>query len=173
MFDAFGDESCGDRFVTYGVLVVPQAEKAPAEAILAQVKNDFSGQADSKLHCRTLFAGSARTRSSWAHLAMADVFRLYEELVMRLKDISQRRIVTVARLADFPVRLPAAPMQHVGSKPVLRESPAPILVPHPPTPPEVGAVIISGHYGAKQARQFLIAERHSSSTPSERFNPCT
>jgi hypothetical protein len=115
MLDVFGDESCGSKFVAYGVLVVPEDQNAAGEAILAEVKKEFGGEANSKLHCRELFAGSSRSKSPWAHLNMADVFRLYEVLMTRLKEVGSRRIVTIARVADFPNHLPPAPMENVNA----------------------------------------------------------
>jgi hypothetical protein len=115
MFDAFGDESCGSKFVAYGILVVSEDQKAAAEQIIDEVKQEFGGSPSRRLHCRQLFAGNARNKSPWAHLSMNDVFHLYEMLISGLNGVADRRLVTIARVADFPERLPSMPMQHIDA----------------------------------------------------------
>jgi hypothetical protein len=113
VYDAFGDESCGDQWVAYGLLLLPEREVEAATKILAEVKVAFAGQPAHPLHCRQIFAGDARRRSPWAHLKIDDVFKLYEVLFARLAATHPRRILVVARRADFPAVLPPMAMQHV------------------------------------------------------------
>jgi hypothetical protein len=121
MYEAFGDESCGQTFVAYGVLLVCETQMSDAEAILTEVKKRFGGEDGHRLHCREMFGGHARSKTPWANLSMADVFNLYEALMTRLRDANLRRLVAIARKSDFPDRLPALPMQHID--PSLNVSP--------------------------------------------------
>src|ERR1700742_701433 len=113
MYDAFGDESCGRKFVACGVLLVPEQQRSAAEEILDDVKRTFGGEPNHRLHCREMFAGHARGKTPWTRLNMAEVFRLYEALMARLRDANLRRLVAIARIGDFPNRLPSMPMQDV------------------------------------------------------------
>ncbi len=113
MHDAFGDESCGQEYVTYGVLLVHENQRSIAEKILGDVKASFGGEPDHRLHCRQLFAGDARNKTPWARLRMEDVFELYSALMDQLRSVGLRRLVTIARKSEFPDTLPAMRMQHV------------------------------------------------------------
>jgi hypothetical protein len=113
MYDAYGDESCGQEFVGYGVLVVPEHKVASAETITARIKVEFGGGAEQRLHCREMFAGHARAKGPWAKLSMVDVFHLYNRLFEELNVLKLRRLVAVARKADFPNEVPSLAMEHV------------------------------------------------------------
>jgi hypothetical protein len=93
MFDAFGDESCGPKFVAYGLVCLPQSRRKDAEQVVSAVKKDFGGSPSSRLHCRELFSGQNREKSAWKHLVIDDAFLLYKTLFARLKEVECRRIV--------------------------------------------------------------------------------
>jgi hypothetical protein len=113
MFDAYGDESCGQEYVAYGVLVVPEDQAALAEAAVARIKVQFGGAPGHRLHCRELFHGSARAKSPWATLSVTEVFQLYELLLTELNGLKLRRLVAFARKAELPGGIPALALQHV------------------------------------------------------------
>lgn len=113
MYDAFGDESCGQEYVTYGVLLVPESQRSVAETILSDVKASFGGKPHDCLHCRKLFAGDARKKTPWAHLKIEQVFQLYHSLAGQICNAGFRRIVAVARKSDFPDTIPAILLRHV------------------------------------------------------------
>jgi hypothetical protein len=115
MFDAYGDESCGQEYVTYGLLVVPEDQAEQAKAAIESVKTRFGGDPSDRLHCRELFHGSARAKSAWAKLSIIDVFGLYEALVTELNELKLRRLVTVACKAELPSEIPALAMKHVDA----------------------------------------------------------
>jgi hypothetical protein len=63
MFDAFGDESCGPKFISYGLVCLPQQRREDAEQTVAAVKVEFGGLPSSRLHCRDLFSGQRREKT--------------------------------------------------------------------------------------------------------------
>jgi hypothetical protein len=113
MFDVYGDESCGQEYVAYGVLVVPEEQAGLAEATVERIKAKFGGAPDHRLHCRELFHGNERAKSPWARLSMVEVFQLYELLLTELNGLKLRRLVALACKAELPNEIPALAMQHL------------------------------------------------------------
>jgi len=116
MLEVFGDESCGSKFVVYGLFATPSDMREEAEAILRQTKNAFGGSEAMNLHCRILFSGDARRKSPWKFLSVGDVARMYETLAADISKLNTRRIVCVARKSDFPDALPSLELEHVDSR---------------------------------------------------------
>jgi hypothetical protein len=106
VYEAFGDESVGPQFVSYGVVLVATDRLEEANSILADVKVRFGGMPNDVLHCRTLFSGQQRKKSPWCRLSMGDVFTLYSELLRDLKPILVREIASLGRKSDFPSSIP-------------------------------------------------------------------
>jgi hypothetical protein len=113
MFEAFGDESCGEKVVAYGVLVVPEAQLPAVESLLVDVKKAFGGSPADPLHCRELFAPHARLKSAWAKLSMNNVFELYATLAEAIRDAGLRRIIVLSRRVDFPDAVPPLSLEHI------------------------------------------------------------
>jgi hypothetical protein len=113
MFDAYGDESYGQDYVAYGLLVVPEHHAKPAEAIVERIKVQFGAAATDRLHCRELFHGDARAKSPWAKLSMTEVFHLYELLINELNTLKLRRLVAFAYKPELPSEIPPLAMKHV------------------------------------------------------------
>jgi hypothetical protein len=113
MFDAFGDESCGLKFVSYGLVCLPQHRREDAEQMISAVKKEFGGPSSSRLHCRELFSGQNRPKTAWKHLSPNDVVLLYKTLFVKLKGVDCRCIVAFGRKSDFPESLSPSEMEHV------------------------------------------------------------
>jgi hypothetical protein len=106
MYDAFGDESVGSEIVSYGTILFHEAQIDPALAILSEVKRRHRGTTAERLHCRVLFSHHQRAKSAWSALTADEVFSLYSDLMSRLRGLKSRTIVGVAKIKDFPRRLP-------------------------------------------------------------------
>jgi hypothetical protein len=113
LYDAFGDESAGPQYVSYGVVLVAADKQADANSILAQVKTRFGASADDQLHCRVLFSGQQRKKSPWAGLNITEVFTLYSELMRDLNPLMIRKIVSIGKKSEFPNSISGAQWQHV------------------------------------------------------------
>jgi len=113
MFDAYGDESCGREYITYGLVLVPDDKSDSVLRVLAEVKAEFGGTADDALHCREIFAPYARQKSAWHRLGIAEVCDLYKRLFLRLEPLQLRRLVGIAKRSDFPEVFPGGPMTHI------------------------------------------------------------
>jgi hypothetical protein len=107
MIDAFGDESCGEEVIAYGIMLLPEHRLDDAIAVLAKVKGEFGGNATDPLHCREIFAPDARKKSPWRSLSMDNVIQLYEMLFAELAALKPRRIVTIAYRSGFPKHVPS------------------------------------------------------------------
>lgn len=105
-FEAYGDESAGARFVAYGTLLLPTANREAVEAKIAKLKVNYGASATDNLHCRVLFSGDARRKTAWSRLALGDVFDLYSELVKLVRPSLTRTIVTIANKAELPDEIP-------------------------------------------------------------------
>lgn len=113
MYDAFGDESAGPEFVAYAVVLVADDKLGEAGSILARAKVRFGASADDELHCRVLFSGQQRSKSPWTNLNNIDVFALYSELMIDLKPLLVRTIVSLGKKSDFPKSIPGGQWQHI------------------------------------------------------------
>lgn len=115
MFDAYGDESCGPEYIAYGVALFPEARITQVEKILNSVKLEFGGQPSHTLHCRELFAGDVRKKSSWSHLDQIRVFELYERLLNALREVTPKYLSVTAKKSLFPRSLPPLELEHVDA----------------------------------------------------------
>jgi len=70
------DESTGDPFVVGGTLRLPPDSVASAVRSIRAIKTDRGIAPDAKIHCRILFAGSARLKSPFRHLSVGDCHAL-------------------------------------------------------------------------------------------------
>jgi len=113
MYHAFGDESCDQKIVCYGMILIPEEEREEAENILRAVKLEFDGQLGCALHCRSMFVPAAREKTQWAHLDSKQVITLYETLFIKLQKLKFRNLVATAHLANFPKELPSLQMKHI------------------------------------------------------------
>src|SRR3954447_4614239 len=66
------DESTSDPFVVGGTLRLPAASVGSAIKAVQKVKLDRNIATAAKIHCRELFAGSARLTSPFKHLSVKD-----------------------------------------------------------------------------------------------------
>jgi hypothetical protein len=74
--DTFGDESCGDAVITYGLFALPSERVVDVVAAIETIKSNFGAARTARLHCREMFKLDARSKGVWAHLRMDDVFSL-------------------------------------------------------------------------------------------------
>ncbi|MDO8423335.1 MAG: hypothetical protein Q7S99_14360 [Parvibaculum sp.] len=113
MNNAYGDESCGEDYVSYAFVSAKDEKLRELESSINTIKLKFGGSPQFKLHCRELFAGDARAKSSWSHLESNDVFQLYEELLALFVGTEYYKVVSIAKIAEFPKELPSAEMTHI------------------------------------------------------------
>jgi hypothetical protein len=111
-FQAYGDESAGQHFVSYATVLVPTASLEEIEAKIAELKISYGASAADSLHCRVLFAPDARRKSAWSAFTMDDVFALYSELVEAVKPNIVRAIVALANKAELPKEIPGGQWEH-------------------------------------------------------------
>lgn len=109
LFDVFGDESCTKEVVTFAIAVVPSSRADALEQGLACLKESKGQSAEADLHCRVLFNGSARLRSSWRALSIEAVFLLYEEFADLLKNNGVTTLCVFADRSRLPARIPGGP----------------------------------------------------------------
>ena len=113
MFDAYGDESIGPEFVTYGLVLIAEDVSQELLTALNAVKAPYNNQ-NERLHSRILFSGNQRQKSAWASLSMSDVFALYESLFERIDHLNARKIVGVAVKKEFPNEILGGPWQSIN-----------------------------------------------------------
>jgi len=75
------DESTGDPFVVGGTLRLPPNSVASVVLSIRTIKIDRGIAPDAKIHCRVLFAGSARLKSPFRHLSLGDCHALLADCV--------------------------------------------------------------------------------------------
>jgi hypothetical protein len=97
LYNAFGDESVGPNYASYGVILVAADKQDEANSILKVVKARHGASADDLLHCRILFSGQQRQKSPWAALSMSGVFDLYSDLMHDLNPLLVRKIVALGK----------------------------------------------------------------------------
>ncbi|HVI52077.1 MAG TPA: hypothetical protein VM661_12765 [Candidatus Sulfotelmatobacter sp.] len=114
MHYAYGDESIDEKFVSYGVIAIDFDKINIAENIIIDAKTSLGAPAESRLHCRELFAGDARRKTSFSHLTTDDVFGMYEGIFRKLSSIGCRNISAVAKTSEFPKILPGGKMETVN-----------------------------------------------------------
>jgi hypothetical protein len=114
--DAFGDESCGDAVITYGLFALPPERVVDVVAAIETIKSSFGAARTARLHCREMFKLDARSKGVWAHLTMNDVFSLYERVASVVAHPWALRIVGLAFKNELPVDLPPAPMKDVHGR---------------------------------------------------------
>jgi hypothetical protein len=115
LYNAFGDESVGPNYASYGVILVAADKQDEANSILKVVKARHGASADDLLHCRILFSGQQRQKSPWAALSMSGVFDLYSDLMHDLNPLLVRKIVALGKKSDFPDAIPGTPWQNADS----------------------------------------------------------
>lgn len=113
-YDAYGDESPGQRFVAYGTLLVPADKRENIEAEISKLKVE-RGLPEDHLHCRVLFSGDQRKKSPWSKLNMDEVFKLYSDLVAVVKPQLARTIVTIADKQELPAEIPGGQWEHANN----------------------------------------------------------
>lgn len=108
---ALCDESKAEQFITGGILWLPPTAREEARNALVRLKVSRDVPMDAKIHCRILFSGDARRRSSFAHLSPADVHAFVEECAKLMLDlgglwfsawIDQTRYPRQLKLVDGP-----------------------------------------------------------------------
>jgi hypothetical protein len=114
--DAFGDESCSDAVISYGLLALPPEQVTKLADTIEAIKSGFDAPRTTRLHCREMFNSGPRSKSAWAHLNIDDVFTLYGQVARAVKQPWTRRIAGVAFKYELPMRLPSAPMKSVGGE---------------------------------------------------------
>jgi hypothetical protein len=75
------DESTGGPFVVGGVLRLPPNSVASVVRSIRAVKTDRGIAPDAKIHCRVLFAGTARLKSPFRHLKVDDCHALLADCI--------------------------------------------------------------------------------------------
>lgn len=110
-FDAYGDESAGAAFVSYGTILVPAVQREAVEARIDELKAAYGVSSTEAFHCRVLFAGDARRKSAWSKLTIDGVFDLYSKLVELVRPSITRIIVTVANKGELPDEIPGGQWQ--------------------------------------------------------------
>jgi hypothetical protein len=75
------DESSGGSFIVGGTLRLPPNSIAEAVRSIDAIKNRREVPPQAKIHCRELFAGSARLKSPFKHLKVEDCHALLAECV--------------------------------------------------------------------------------------------
>jgi hypothetical protein len=75
------DESAGAPFVVGSVLRLPQDSIGPAVQAIGDIKRAHGIAPRAKIHCRVLFAGSARLKSPFKHLRVDDCHTMLTECV--------------------------------------------------------------------------------------------
>ena len=75
------DESTGDPFVVSGTLRLPPDSVASAVRSIRTIKIDRGIAPAAKIHCRILFAGSARLRSPFKYLSVGDCHAMLADCV--------------------------------------------------------------------------------------------
>jgi hypothetical protein len=105
-FLLYGDESCSNSAVVYALVGIRPSERKQTEDMLAVIKREFGAPPEARLHCRELFAGDARRKSSWAHLSLDRVFELYESLAQHLSALPVARVIGFADRRHLPTSLP-------------------------------------------------------------------
>jgi hypothetical protein len=78
------DESTGGPFVVGGAVRIPAERVTEALAAIDKIKEARGVAPDAKIHCRVLFAGSARLKSPFKHLDIAACEDLISQCVVRL-----------------------------------------------------------------------------------------
>jgi hypothetical protein len=85
---AFADESATGPFVTGGVLRLPASNVDAAVAALREIKRRRGIPADAKVHCRILFAGTARLKSPFKRLSWQECHVMLGECVDAMLQLS-------------------------------------------------------------------------------------
>lgn len=106
MYEAFGDESIGADHVAYATILVDSSRVTDAEHVIEQVKFSSGASARDVFHCRTLFSGQQRQKTAWANKTIVEIFDIYTKLLQELDGLLIRKIVTLAKKADFPTEVP-------------------------------------------------------------------
>ena len=75
------DESTGDPFVVGGSLTLPPGSIVSAMESIRAIKSERGVAPNAKIHCRILFAGSARLKSPFKHLSVGDCHTLLIDCV--------------------------------------------------------------------------------------------
>lgn len=110
----FGDESTALDMVTYGVVGFDSASRANAATFAFQRAIRGAGAAhDGRVHCKELFSGEARKRTSWAHLTERQTWDLVVVLIETLRDHSAQFYLGVVYKDTFPAEIPSGPTQSV------------------------------------------------------------
>jgi hypothetical protein len=78
---ACADESSAGPFITGGIFCVPVARVDDVVSKLSEIKISKDVPADAKIHCRILFNDSARAKSPFARMTVADCHTLLTSCV--------------------------------------------------------------------------------------------
>lgn len=109
--EVVGDESCGQKAITYGVLVGQRSRMDSALSKMLEIKKNRGQMSEDKLHCRDLFHPHARAKTAWSRLSQSDVFDLYREVATMIRECGLRTIAAVAMKKCFPTEIPSGVMK--------------------------------------------------------------
>lgn len=103
----FADDSLYLGHGATGAIAIYERDLKLATEKLDRIKKRFGAPTDARLHCRELFSGDARAKSSWSHLGRFKVQRLYREVCEAFADVRFHRQVAYVNTANLPASLPA------------------------------------------------------------------
>ncbi|MBK8035496.1 MAG: hypothetical protein IPK17_39545 [Chloroflexi bacterium] len=102
VFHLFGDESIGRGVVVYGIIVFNLSDVNAAAEDFRNLISSYGLPPETRFHCREVFAGDARNKTSWRHMSEKQVWEVAEQLLLKLNTHRPQYCLGIVYRDAFP-----------------------------------------------------------------------
>lgn len=112
-FHVFGDESCADNMVLYGLLLLNENDVEGAENDFVHIIKSAGVPIGSRFHAKEVFNGIARSKSVWSHLSDKEIWAIAKKLLISLKSHRAMFNIGIVDRESYPKKMPSGTGQEI------------------------------------------------------------